>query len=1233
MICIVASEYSNRSTPRELNKVLDQALSQLRNIRESRTEPIAIVGVGCRFPGASSPAAFWELLNNGLCEIRDTPQERWTGIPLQNSTLKGGITAHRGSYLQDVDQFDASFFNLSRREANLLDPQQRLLLEVAWETLENAGINPEKLKGSQTGVYVGICTNDYLHLFTRRKHLPIDAWLSTGNAHGSAAGRLSYFFDWRGPCLAVDTACSSSLVAVHLAVQAIRNDECQTALACGVNLMLAPDLSISLSQAGMLSPEGLCKTFSESADGFVRGEGCGAVLLKRLSQARADGDPILCVIRGSASNQDGRSIGLTAPNGLAQQAVIRNALANARVAPEDVSYIEAHGTGTPLGDPVEMSALEAVFKQNRSEDRPLTVGSVKTNLGHLEGAAGIAGVIKTALALSYKVIPPHLHYKQPSSKIHWAWPVKIPTEARSWDMPEPRPRIAGVSSFGFGGTNAHVVLAEAPRDESTMHADRLDRLPVPLLKISAKSPAAVRDLANSSIQQLRDFNLEPTCYTSCVGRSDFDYRLVAFATNAEAMQNSLAEWVSKSPEQSAQQSLHSGKVQEDFHTVWLFSDRMTWSPGFGRSLYESHALFRRLWDQIDEILGSIWPRNLKDLLWKDAPLLQQDRSIALVAIQYLYSQLWLEWGFAPREVRGTGFGELAAGCVAGLLEFKDALQLAVDPQGAEGLTIKSPRYVYRPSRIASEASHRVSDREYWRQATMPQRTGSPFPLPAFSERAAEIRFGDELHANSTNGRQTRTASHVEGIAPRDEHGWDELLKALARLYVSGASINWNAVFPTPVPKVVLPNYPFQRKRYWLPDDLVEDRARQADNSVSRPHPFLGREIAGSQGQQIFEMDLNHFSYLQGHKLRDVCLCPLTAYLEMALAGAIRIDPGECTGFCVSNLAVSQPLFWQAGSPSPLRMTITPNPDRMDCRFEAKVEQEWRRCATCTIEPASDKAEPVEASPALGGTIQDVDAHYERCKTAGLVYSGEFRCLDSLSLKGAGRSGAEAWGSVRLPKTAESGYHFHPALLDGCLQVTMVCLDELEDKEWIPAGIEQYLFYRPPTSCNVTSFVKKVYQAAEDRLLIDLDIIDEEEKLAAGVLGLTFRKSPRSPAGLLRSQAKKADPLVRNILDAADEEVSARIGEYVRSRLAAVLELAESEVELSRSLIDMGMDSLMAIELRNDLQADLGIDFSMEELLDVLTANDLIDRLNQSLGDRSNQDPGDAASAEWVEGVL
>ncbi len=374
-------------------------------------EPIAIIGLSCRFPQAPDPAAFWELLRSGVDAITEVPSDRWDVDALHSvDPAPGKVTTRWGGFLEGVDLFDPHFFGISPREAARMDPQQRLLLEVSWEALENAFIPPHSLAGTRTGVFVGISSYDYSRLQFDDPE-SIDAYAGTGNAHSIAANRLSYIFDLRGPSMAVDTACSSSLVATHLACQSLRNGESDLVLAGGVNLILRPELTITFSQARMLSPDGRCKTFDASANGYVRGEGCGVIVLKRLSNALRDGDNILALIRGSAVNQDGRSNGLTAPNGLAQQEVIRQALAEGQVAPGQIGYVEAHGTGTPLGDPIEISSLSAVLDDGNSNGRVL-VGSVKTNIGHLESAAGIAGLIKSVLALQNEAIPPHLHLKE-----------------------------------------------------------------------------------------------------------------------------------------------------------------------------------------------------------------------------------------------------------------------------------------------------------------------------------------------------------------------------------------------------------------------------------------------------------------------------------------------------------------------------------------------------------------------------------------------------------------------------------------------------------------------------------------------------------------------------------------------------------------------------------------------------------------------------------------------------
>ncbi|MDJ0597117.1 MAG: polyketide synthase, partial [Pleurocapsa sp. MO_226.B13] len=404
-----------RETAIDYQALMKQALLELKQMRaklkvleSAKTEPIAIVGLGCRFPGgANNPEAFWQLLRDGVDAISEVPSDRWNldAYYDPNPDTPGKMYTRYGGFVEGLEEFDSQFFNISPKEAASLDPQQRMLLEVSWEALENAGLASDRLTGSSTGVFIGICSNDYSQRLLNRDPAEIDAYIGTGNCHSVASGRLSYFLGLNGPSLAVDTACSSSLVAVHLAIASLRNRECNLALAGGVNQLLAPEVTINFSKARMLSRDGRCKTFDASADGYIRAEGCGVIVLKRLSEALKDGDRILAQIRGSAIDHDGRSSGLTVPNGPSQQAVIRQALKNAGVRPEEVSYIEAHGTGTSLGDPIEVGALGGVFAKNRSPEASLAIGSVKTNIGHLEGAAGIAGLIKVVLALQHKIIP------------------------------------------------------------------------------------------------------------------------------------------------------------------------------------------------------------------------------------------------------------------------------------------------------------------------------------------------------------------------------------------------------------------------------------------------------------------------------------------------------------------------------------------------------------------------------------------------------------------------------------------------------------------------------------------------------------------------------------------------------------------------------------------------------------------------------------------------------------
>ncbi len=490
---------------------------------ESEQEPVAIIGMACRFPGSSTPEAFWDFLQRGGDAVGPIPEDRWdVGVYYDpDRSAPGKMYTRSGAFLSPdkIRSFDAAFFGISPREARRMDPQQRLLLQVAWEALERAGYAVPSLAGSQTGIFIGVMnTQDYssLQRATEPDASLDDPYFALGSASSVFAGRLAYLFDVHGPALTVDTACSSSLVALHLAHQSLRRGECDLAVVGGVHAVLWPETLVNACKMGMLSADGRCKTFDASADGFGLGEGCGVVVLKRLSTAQQDGNPICALIRGSAVNQDGHSNGLTAPNPQAQQAVLRLALADAGIVTEQIGYIEAHGSGTALGDSLEAQALLAVFGASRNTTFPLIVGSVKTNIGHLAGAAGMAGLLKTVLALQHGMIPPHLHISRrneylPSSEI-----LQIPAQSTPWPA-HLLERYAGVSSFGWSGTNAHMIL-QAPPASLAVEADQ----PEYLLPLSARTEAALRRSEQRLLDWLRNdptLSLADLAYTLQVGTS------------------------------------------------------------------------------------------------------------------------------------------------------------------------------------------------------------------------------------------------------------------------------------------------------------------------------------------------------------------------------------------------------------------------------------------------------------------------------------------------------------------------------------------------------------------------------------------------------------------------------------------------------------------------------------------------------------------------------------------
>ncbi|MBT6069495.1 MAG: amino acid adenylation domain-containing protein [Proteobacteria bacterium] len=656
--------------------------ARIESLESEHTDPIAIVGLACRGPGAENADQLWEMISDGQHGISDVPASRWDvnknfdprpGVPGKSCTRKGG-------FIDGVSEFDAEFFNISSREAEGMDPQQRILLECAWHCFEDAGIKPSTQQGQSCGVFVGVTATDYGMLQASTDSSDeVNPYFNTGTPQNVCAGRISYVFGLEGPSMAVDTACSSSLTAIHLACQSLRAGDCETAIAGGVNLTLTPLLYSTLSAAGMLSVDGFCKPFDNEANGYARGEGCGLIILKRLSNAEKDGDNILGIIRGSTLNQDGASSGLTVPNGVAQKNLIKKTLDRSHTRPEEINYVEAHGTGTPLGDPIEVRALGRALASSRIANDPLLIGSIKSNIGHLESAAGAFSVIKVLMALQHEMLPPTLHISELNGELDWAsLNIKPVTSPTPWLKNKDRKRVASVSGFGASGSNAHLIIEEAPETNDQKINAQLPRNPV--LAFSARSELSLRRLAQKYADLTESANSEQIAAIACASvtrRESLTFRAAIAVQDKNKLSVALSQLANG---QSMTVGIGPLVAKRDHNVAFIFSGQGDVFPGMGMGLYQEYPVYRAAIDECATLLGASLGQDLLSILSPENTQLVEKpiwSQAALFCIQYALTRLWDSVGLKPTAVAGHSIGEFAASVAAGAVPLSAALDAIV----------------------------------------------------------------------------------------------------------------------------------------------------------------------------------------------------------------------------------------------------------------------------------------------------------------------------------------------------------------------------------------------------------------------------------------------------------------------------------------------------------------------------------------------------------------------------
>jgi len=1162
----------------------------------SINEPIAIIGMACRFPGgANSPDQFWEMLKEEKDAITEIPQDRWSIEKFYDKEPNklGKSRTKWGGFIDDVDSFDANFFGISPREASLMDPQQRLSLEVTHEALEDAGLLLEDIKGSQTGVFVGAFTLDWKLLqFSESNRKNVDSHSATGAMMTLLSNRISYYYDLKGPSMSIDTACSSSLVALHLACQSIWQQESTMAIAGGVNIMLKPEYFVAESKAGMLSPTGRSKTYDSSADGYVRGEGVGMVVLKPLKQAIKDNDHIHALIRGTGCNQDGHTSSITIPNGKSQEQLMRNVYDKAGILPSKVQYVEAHGTGTPVGDPIEAHAIGSIFSEGRQDNDPCYISSVKTNIGHLEAAAGIAGLIKAVHSVKHGQIPKHLHLKNINPAISFdKFKLTVPQALTKWPKTV-GPRRAAVNSFGFGGTNAHVIIEQYLPDNIYLQEqsseiknknDCIEKHTSQLLiPISAKNQYSLK----AYVSQLRDtlqqkeMSIEEVAYTLSRRRNHFSHRLCFSVKTKEQLIQRLGEYLEGDLEQQNQ------IVTTNPSLVFVFTGMGPQWWGMGQQLYFSEPVYRNCAEKIDKIFSAIsgWS-ILKEMLKSELDSSMDETEVSQPAnfvLQIGLFELWKSKGIVPQAIIGHSAGEVASAYASGMLSLEDAVKviyyrsklqqrtsgegkmvavglseqeaihyinesnltisiaainspssvtLVSDEASLEAickqldekeifykyLQVKVPYHSHYMDRIKDDLINSLThikvnsptipvystvtgerckhddfnDLYWWRNVREPVRFAKGCTQLLMDGYEAFIEIGPHpVLANSikecleTVGLQGFITSSLR----RKQIETEAINNTWVSLFVNGINISFEQV--TPVRDFVkLPLYVWQKEKYWM-----ESKEGKHDRLPSIHHPILGHKTntPHDSWENEFNLNHNHLSFIEDHKIDGSIVFPGAGYVDMALS-AVKELYGDGCSLKVKQIEFKKAFFLKHDQNYETKLEYNRHNGQFHI-FSREIKQEtvtqWDEHSTGYVVPKNKSINPRLNLNELKETISEEvskETCYRHFENLGLHYGPTFQGIERLWRDHNTSLAKIEVNSLFIDDL--SNYVTHPAILDLCFQVMAATLPmDNNPKVYMPVEVGQgEVFKALKPSMWVYS---KLTEQSQTTLTGDIYLMDE-----------------------------------------------------------------------------------------------------------------------------------------------